>query len=54
MKKKQNNIQTEIDAAYLYQKLAEHETDPSVAHVFSQMSEIEKGHATAFAEKENI
>ncbi len=51
---KNNNIQTEIDASYLYQKLAEHETDEGIANVFIQMSDIEKGHAEAFAKKENI
>ena len=48
------SIQTEIDASYLYQKLAEKETDPTIANVYRQMSEIEKGHAEAFAKKENI
>jgi vacuolar iron transporter family protein len=48
------NIQTEIDACYLYGKLAEKESDPIIANVFSKMSEIEKGHAEAFAKKENI
>jgi vacuolar iron transporter family protein len=48
------NIQTEIDACYLYGKLAEKEGDPIIANVFSKMSEIEKGHAEAFAKKENI
>lgn len=43
------NLQTEIDAGYLYQKLADHEQDVTVAHVFAQMSEIENGHAQAFA-----
>lgn len=47
-------IQTEIDAAYLYAKLAENETDPTIANVFKQMSEIEESHAIAFAEKANI
>lgn len=51
---KNKNIQTEIDAAYLYQKLADNESDPTIANVLRQMSEIEKGHATAFAKKENI
>ena len=51
---KNRNIQTEIDAGYLYGKLAEHETDETIASVFSKMSEIEKGHAEAFAKKENI
>lgn len=43
------NLQTEIDAGFLYLKLAENETDETIAHVFRQMSEIEKGHAHAFA-----
>lgn len=51
---KNKNIQTEVDAAYLYQKLAEHETDATIANVFRQMSDIEKGHALAFARKSNI
>ncbi len=51
---KYNSIQTEIDASFLYQKLAEHESDEVIASVFRQMSEIEKSHAEAFAKKENI
>lgn len=51
---KNKNIQTEIDACFLYQKLAAHEADATIANVFRQMSEIEKGHAEAFAKKENI
>lgn len=48
------SIQTEIDASYLYKKLAEKESDPTIANVYRQMSEIEQGHADAFAKKENI
>jgi len=48
------NVQTEIDASFLYGKLAQHEDDPTVANVFRQMSAIENGHAVAFAAKENI
>lgn len=51
---KNKNIQTEIDASFLYQKLAEHEEDATIANVFRQMSDIEKSHAEAFAKKENI
>ena len=51
---KNKNIQTEIDACFLYKKLALHETDATIANVFRQMSEIEKGHAEAFAKKEQI
>ena len=48
------NIQTEIDASYLYQILAEHEEDPNIVNVFRQMSEIEKGHAIAFMKINNL
>lgn len=48
------NIQTEIDASYLYKILAENEQDLNVANVFRQMSEIEQSHAIAFANKNNI
>ena len=51
---KNKSVQTEIDACYLYRKLAEHESDATVADVFRQMSEIEQGHAEAFARKLNI
>jgi VIT1/CCC1 family predicted Fe2+/Mn2+ transporter len=49
-----SGIQTEIDAAFLYQKLAEHEEDKAVAEIFRQMNEIEHSHAIAFAKKENL
>lgn len=48
------SIQTEVDASYLYQQLANHETDEIVAHVYRQMSEIERGHAEVFCRKENL
>lgn len=51
---KNKNIQTEVDASFLYQKLADHEADAIIANVFRQMSEIEKSHAVAFAKKEGI
>ncbi len=50
---KKSQIQTEVDAYYLYQKLSENEADPIVASVFAQMSEIEKGHAIEFAKALN-
>ncbi len=52
--KNSKGIQTEIDASFLYQKLAEHEEDAIIASVFRQMSEIEKSHAEAFAKRENV
>jgi len=48
------NIQTEVDACYLYQKLADSETEETVANVFRQMSAIEKSHAEAFLQKQKI
>jgi vacuolar iron transporter family protein len=51
---KLSSIQTEIDASFLYAKLAEKESDPVVANVFSQMSDIERSHAEAFAKKAGI
>jgi vacuolar iron transporter family protein len=47
------NLQTEVDACFLYNKLAEAESDATVANVFRQMSIIEKGHAEAFLKKIN-
>lgn len=51
---KNKSLQTEIDACYLYRKLAEKETDEAIANVFRQMAEIEQSHAEAFARRENI
>jgi len=51
---KNKSVQTEIDASFLYQKLAENEADETIANVFRQMSDIEKSHAEAFAKKESI
>ncbi len=45
------NIQTEVDASYLYKILGDHEEDENVANVFHQMSEIEHSHAVAFLAK---
>ena len=54
MKTKINkNLQTEVDACYLYNKLAEVETDPIVTNIFKQMAEIEMSHAMAFLNKIN-
>lgn len=48
------NIQTEVDASFLYKVLAEHEEDATLADVFRQMSAIEHGHALAFMEKSGM
>lgn len=50
---KLKNIQTEIDASFLYKALAENEADPKVAAIFREMSDIEHGHADAFLKKIN-
>ena len=51
---KNRSLQTEIDACYLYRKLAANEKDKAVAHVFEQMADIEYSHAEAFAKKLNL
>lgn len=50
---KAKNIQTEIDACFLYRKLSEKEEDEKIAAVFRQMSEIEERHAKAMFKKYN-
>ena len=45
------NLQTEVDACFLYKKLADAEEDATVANVFRKMSDIEKSHAEAFLKK---
>jgi VIT1/CCC1 family predicted Fe2+/Mn2+ transporter len=48
---KQNNIQAEVDASFLYRILAERESDPTLANVFRQMSIIENNHIEAFRKR---
>lgn len=48
------NIQTEVDASFLYKILAENEEDPNVKDVLEQMSAIEYGHAEAFMKSKKI
>lgn len=47
-------IQVEVDAAYLYKVLAENETDEAIKEVFQTLSEIEHGHALSFLEANNL
>lgn len=51
---KNESIQTEIDASFLYGVLADAEEDVHVAKVFRQMSEIEMEHATIFMKRNGI
>lgn len=48
------NIQTEVDASFLYGILAEKEDDQNVKEVFQEMSEIERSHAIAFLKKAGL
>lgn len=48
------HIQTEVDASFLYQILADHEENPEISEIFAEMSEIERSHAQAFLEKNGI
>ena len=48
------NIQTEVDASFLYKVLADSESDANVAEVFRQMSEIEHSHAIAFMKANHL
>ena len=44
-KHRKDSLQTEIDAAFLYDRIAVHETDAQVAKLFREMAAIERGHA---------
>jgi VIT1/CCC1 family predicted Fe2+/Mn2+ transporter len=48
------SVQTEIDASYLYRMLAENEDNEAICNIFRRMSDIEKGHAEAFAKSAGI
>ena len=48
------NIQTEVDAGFLYGVLADNESEEDIAKIFRQMSEIEHGHALAFLKKKGL
>ena len=50
---KNKSLQTEIDAHFLYTKLAEHESDTTISSVYTEMSAIERSHAEAFHQKNN-
>jgi len=48
------NIQTEVDASFLYGILADGEEDINIAKVFKEMSQIEHDHAIAFLLKNGL
>ncbi len=45
------SVQTEVDAAFLYEKIAGAETDPGIAGIFRDLAEIEHGHAAKMLER---
>lgn len=51
MRKLQNQIQTEIDASFLYKKLSEIQKEQSIKNILLRMSEIEQKHAKAFLDR---
>jgi vacuolar iron transporter family protein len=53
--KKQSSagIQTEIDAAYLYNQLAQHEENTAVAELYKEMAAIEQSHASSMYHSAN-
>ncbi|MCB0792320.1 MAG: VIT1/CCC1 transporter family protein [Flavobacteriales bacterium] len=42
---RKQSLRTEIDAAWLYGRVADHEADPDIARLFGEMARIERGHA---------
>ena len=48
------NIQTEVDASYLYAILAAKEKDSTVAAIFKEMSDIERSHALSSIKKNGM
>ena len=45
------SVQTEVDAAFLYEKIAGAEKDPGIAGIFRSLAEIEHGHAAKMLER---
>lgn len=45
------SVQTEVDAAFLYEKIAGAEKDPGIAGIFRNLAKIEHGHAAKMLER---
>lgn len=45
------SLQTEVDAAFLYEKISAAEKDPGIAAIFQNLAEIERGHAAKMLER---
>jgi hypothetical protein len=50
-KRYKDNLQGEIDGAYLYQALARSEADSKLAEVYKRLASVEKRHAKVWADK---
>lgn len=50
MKDFTSSVQTEVDAAFIYGKIADAESDPAIATIFRELSTIESGHADKMVE----
>lgn len=48
------DIQTEVDAGYLYGEIAAREEDPEMKRIFEELRDIEKGHALAFIKESQL
>ncbi len=46
-----DNLQGEIDGAYLYEALAQSEPDLKLAEVYRRLASVEKRHAKVWADK---
>ena len=51
LKRYHDNLQGEIDGAYLYEALAKSEPDPKLAEVYKRLASVERRHAKVWADK---
>lgn len=51
---KKSAVQTEVDAAYLYDQLALSETENSIAEIYRQMAAIEHSHAAGMLKEASL
>jgi VIT1/CCC1 family predicted Fe2+/Mn2+ transporter len=51
VKRYRDNLQGEIDGAYLYEALAQSEPDPKLAEVYKRLASVERRHAKVWADK---
>lgn len=51
VKNASSSVQTEVDAIFLYERIAQAEADPGIAGIFRNLADIERGHATKMLER---